>query len=173
VAKHQKLLGVEAADYGLIFAGDFNETEEGAVCKCLTDGGLNGDFRLPSLPDTEITKKDFTHEFALEDLYAAGSLPWCSRPATFCAPPEATAAWGDTPIFAAVDFIFYSYGTLRPIAIREPFSAEQLEATASIGIPSPWHFSDHVPIGGIFEFVTDGNDSSSPPEIIQKRLEVV
>lgn len=153
IQRNQQALKVDPAECAVAFAGDFNETDEGAVCHCLRNGGIMQNFRTPSLPDVEITKVDFSHDFQLSDLYSSGSLPWSVRPDTFCAPPEVTAAWGNTPSFGAVDFIFYSRRTLQPIAIREPFSAEQVKATASIGIPAAWHFSDHVPIGAIFKFV--------------------
>jgi mRNA deadenylase 3'-5' endonuclease subunit Ccr4 len=167
IARHQKSVGVDPSKCLLVFAGDFNEAEDGAVYECLSKGGLQTSFRDPSLANTEITKTDFTHAFHLSDLYAARSSPWPTRPATFCAPPEVDSSWGDTPSFGAVDFIFYSHCTLQPVAIREPFSAEQLDATSGVGIPSAWHFSDHVPVGGIFEFV------SGMTNVDGDRLEIV
>jgi mRNA deadenylase 3'-5' endonuclease subunit Ccr4 len=161
IARHQKTLDADPRTCALVFAGDFNETEDGAVCKCLATGGLQKEFRVPNMPDQEITKTDFVHTFDLRDLYSNDAKHWPHRPATFCAPPEESAAWGDTAAFAAVDFAFYSHRALRPVAIRQPFSHEQSEATTGVGIPSKWHFSDHVPIGGIFEFSDETTSHSS------------
>lgn len=42
--------------------------------------------------------------------------------------------------------------SLIPVAIRRPLTPEQQAATATQGIPAEWHFSDHVPVGGVFRF---------------------
>eukprot|EP00747_Dinoflagellata_sp_TGD_P024382 gnl/TRDRNA2_/TRDRNA2_130514_c0_seq1.p1 gnl/TRDRNA2_/TRDRNA2_130514_c0~~gnl/TRDRNA2_/TRDRNA2_130514_c0_seq1.p1 ORF type:complete len:386 (+),score=52.91 gnl/TRDRNA2_/TRDRNA2_130514_c0_seq1:84-1241(+) len=167
--KNCKEQGTDPASCALVFAGDFNEVEDSAVSYCLRTGGLTRSFRNPGYPEDELTKADYKHEFKLSDLYASGGatgLP--DRPATFCAPPEADSAWGLTPTFCAIDHVFYSHGALRPVAVRLPFTAEQVRATEGIGIPSEWHFSDHVPIGGIFEFVSgsDGAPQNSAVEMI-------
>lgn len=158
IARHQKTVNVDPQSCMLFFAGDFNETENDAVCQCLSSGGLQKEFRASSLPDVEITKTDFNHPFALSDLYSSESMQWTNRPATFCAPPEDSAAWGNSTAFAAVDFLYYSHRTMRPVGVRQPFSLEQLKATEGVGIPSAWHFSDHVPMGGVFEFRDDSTD---------------
>lgn len=167
VARHQKSAGVDPTACALVFAGDFNEGDDGAVCKCLVEGGLPKGFRVPSLPEEEITKADFAHPFRLTDLYALAPCRkrWPSRPATLCPPPEESAAWGNSVSFGAVDFMFYSHSALQPVAVREPFSQEQLEATAVNGIPCLWHFSDHVPIGGVFNFVDNGERSVNGAEV--------
>lgn len=165
IARHQKTVAADPNTCALVFAGDFNESDDGAVCKCLASGGLQKEFRVPSLPDVEITKTDFRHPFGLSDLYSSDAKRWPHRPATFCAPPEESAAWGDTAAFAAVDFVYYSHRALQPVAIREPFSPEQSKATEGIGIPSKWHFSDHVPIGGIFEFSDEARASASTTSV--------
>ena len=46
---------------------------------------------------------------------------------------------------------FYSCKTLSPVAVRAPFTPEQQEATIEGSIPAEWHFSDHVPLGGVFQ----------------------
>lgn len=149
----------------LIFAGDFNEAADGAVCHLLRTGSIDKDFRAPNLPEAELTKADYNHNFALSDLY--GSMN--TRPPTFCAPPEETAAWGSEVNFGSVDFVFYSRESLRPVAIREPFTPEQRHMTCGVGIPSAWHFSDHVPVGGVLEFVMDDDETvmeTAAPAII-------
>mmetsp|Transcript_112929 Transcript_112929/g.319506 ORF Transcript_112929/g.319506 Transcript_112929/m.319506 type:complete len:440 (-) Transcript_112929:26-1345(-) len=141
-----------------IFAGDFNETEDSAVCHCLREGGLARGYRAPGLPDEELTSSDYAHAFDLADLYGTAS----NRPPTFCAPAEESAAWGSSPTFAAVDFVFYSRGALRPVAVRRAFTEAQRRATEGVGIPAEWHPSDHVPIGGVFEFIGDNGAGESP-----------
>lgn len=37
------------------------------------------------------------------------------------------------------------------MAVRAPLTVEQYEATIERSIPAEWHFSDHVPVGGIFQ----------------------
>lgn len=54
---------------------------------------------------------------------------------------------------------FYTDKTLSPVAVRAPFTPEQEEATLERSIPAEWHFSDHVPIGGIFQL--SGTQSQS------------
>eukprot|EP00928_Gymnodinium_smaydae_P058803 TRINITY_DN41_c1_g1_i1.p1 TRINITY_DN41_c1_g1~~TRINITY_DN41_c1_g1_i1.p1 ORF type:complete len:369 (+),score=61.18 TRINITY_DN41_c1_g1_i1:96-1202(+) len=142
----------------LVFAGDFNEDESGAVCHLLNNGHLSREFRSPGYPDTELTKSEIRHSFELKSLYEGRSQP------TFCAPPcETQPSFG----FASVDFLFYSYRSMRPTAIRKPFTLEQAERTCSktsrVGIPAAWHFSDHVPIGGIFEFSDEGSSPQQAP----------
>lgn len=46
---------------------------------------------------------------------------------------------------------FYTCNTLSPVAVRAPLTGEQYEATIERSIPAEWHFSDHVPVGGIFQ----------------------
>jgi len=153
IRKHQRQQGIEPASCALIFAGDFNEGEDGAVCHCLRDGALSSSFRHPAYPEVEVIKEDFKHDFQLSDLYAPISASLgARRPPTFCAPEEETG-----PAFAAIDFVFYSHGSLLPTAVRLPFTEEQLRATDGVGVPSAWHFSDHVPIGGVFRFVACGS----------------
>merc|ERR1712242_23394 len=123
----------------LIFAGDFNEEERGAVCRLLSEGQLSKSFRSPDFPDAELTKTDITHSFELKNLYQGRKQP------TFCAPPcETQPTFG----FAVVDFIFYSQRSLRPVAIRQSFTMEQAAATCSdthrVGIPAVWHFSSRA-----------------------------
>mmetsp|Transcript_29412 Transcript_29412/g.84172 ORF Transcript_29412/g.84172 Transcript_29412/m.84172 type:complete len:393 (-) Transcript_29412:137-1315(-) len=164
IQRHQKQCKVDPGACTLVFAGDFNETEDGVICHCLGTGGLGKDFRLPQMPDREFTKADYSHGFKLSDLYAADGRSFCQRPPTFCAPAEESSAWGMTPSFAAVDFMFYTHDTLRPAAVRLPFTEEQKTATEGCGIPSEWHGSDHVPIGGVFDLIAEGtNGSSSQP----------
>lgn len=167
IKRNQTEQKVSPESCAVVIAGDFNETDDGAVCHCLANGGLSKAFRVTSLPEVEITKTDFNHSFCLGDLYAAAATPWQRRPDTFCAPPEATSAWGASPCPAAVDFVFYSQDSLRPVAIREPFSADQYQAATNEGIPSTWHFSDHVPIGGIFELVPQGQDGAAKGSAIK------
>merc|ERR1712232_405332 len=138
----------------LVFAGDFNEDDNGAVCHLLREGQLSESFRSPEYPDTSMTKNDINHGFMLKNLYEGRNQP------TFCAPPcETQSTFG----FATVDFMFYSHRSMRPVAIRETFTTEQAKITcsdtSSMGIPAVWHFSDHVPIGGVFEFALDTNSS--------------
>jgi mRNA deadenylase 3'-5' endonuclease subunit Ccr4 len=142
----------------LVFAGDFNEDERGAVCHLLSKGQLSNSFRSPDYPDMELTKSDISHNFALRNLYEGRNQ------ATFCAPPCVTQP---TFGFAIVDFLFYSQKSLRPLAMRESFTAEQTKMTCSntsrVGIPAVWHFSDHVPIGGIFEFASNCSSPQGAP----------
>lgn len=158
--KHQKEQQLESSKCALVIAGDFNETEDGAVCHCLHSGGLRRDFRLPRLPEQELLKDDYEHGFKLADLYSSEASALGERPPTFCAPADETCEWKAKPTFAAVDFIFYTSSTLRPVAVRRPFTEEQMAATEGQGIPSEWHFSDHVPIGGVFDLVSDSSDGS-------------
>eukprot|EP00930_Biecheleria_cincta_P037800 TRINITY_DN25979_c0_g1_i1.p1 TRINITY_DN25979_c0_g1~~TRINITY_DN25979_c0_g1_i1.p1 ORF type:complete len:405 (+),score=76.28 TRINITY_DN25979_c0_g1_i1:48-1217(+) len=151
VRKDQQERCTDSEKAALIFAGDFNEEANGAVCHLLHTGSIESCFRVPGLPETELTKADYSHNFALSDIYGSMS----DRPPTFCAPPEASAAWGSQVHFASVDFVFYSRESLRPVAVREPFTPEQTNMTRSVGIPSAWHFSDHVPIGGVLDFITN------------------
>jgi len=157
---------VDPATCGLVFAGDFNETEDAAVGYCLRNGGLPSSFRAPGLPEEELTKQDYVHSFDMDDLYAREG----SRHATFCAPAgevrrRGSIACDSTPTFAAIDFVFHSRN-LRPTAARLPFTDAQLRATASAGIPSEWHFSDHVPLGGVFELVSEeGRGASAGPAV--------
>lgn len=134
-------------DCCVVFAGDFNCDDQSAVCHMLRTGGLSTSFRDPWAPEAELTKADLTHEFLLRDLYEPagprGRLP------TFCCPASKR--------FAAIDFMFYSPGTLRPVALRQPFTEEQAAATEGIGVPSEWHCSDHVPLGGVLAF-RDGDE---------------
>jgi len=153
LARHQAASGIDPTACSMVFAGDFNETEDGAVCRCLGSGGLPKDFRAPQFPEVEISKSDFAHPFGLSDLYAQGRGPWPRRPPTLCAPLDEGCGARAADAFTAIDFVFYSHRTLLPVAVRQPFSTEQVEATLGIGIPSAWHFSDHVPVGGIFKFV--------------------
>lgn len=162
IQRHQKQCGTGPGHSSLIFAGDFNEAAHGAVCHLLRRGLLEQSFRAPGLPDVQLTQADYSHGFCLSDLYGCADI----RPATFCAPPEESAAWGSQVDFASVDFMFYSHGSLRPVAIREPFTLEQLEETRGGGIPSEWHFSDHVPIGGVFELIAQSNVSASVPTMM-------
>lgn len=155
--KAQKESGQSVDDSAVIFAGDFNETDSSAVCSFLRTGQLPATFRNPGYPDDEVIKTDAAHDFAFRDLYA--SCDSC-RPPTFCAPPDDNLEWGVNALFSAVDFVFYSHGCLRPVALREPFTAAQVAATTGKGIPSAWHFSDHVPIGGVFEFGAENGDSN-------------
>jgi len=153
--KDQKQRGVEPATCALVFAGDFNEGQDGAVCHCLRTGGLNTSFRAPQLPYEELTKADYSHEFELTDLYGDDAV--ASRPPTFRAPGSP---------FVAIDFVFFSHASLQPVALRRPFTDAQLEAAASGGIPSQWHFSDHVPVGGVFKFASpDDTDATMPNHV--------
>ncbi|CAE7331119.1 CCR4 [Symbiodinium natans] len=131
----------------LIFAGDFNCEEDSAVCHLLSSGALSKDFRDPWAPDKELLKADFSHEWALRDLYGevCGSL-LKQRPVTFCSPNDA----GGAPLAACVDFVFYSHLSLRPTAVRLPLDEAQEEAARARAIPADWHISDHVPLGGVF-----------------------
>jgi len=144
----------------LFFAGDFNEEETGAVCQLLGEGRLSASFRSPSYPESQLTKSDISHSFAMKNLYHGRYLP------TFCALPCVTQP---TFGFALVDFLFYSHTSLRPMALREPFTVEQARLTCSdtsrVSIPATWHFSDHVPIGGVFEFAADSNGPQEVPLI--------
>jgi len=171
VGRHQKTLGADPATTAFVVAGDFNETaEEGAVCHCLSNGGLQKSFRSPAFPDLELTKQDFTHGFEMADLYVPGWQPgdacaFPQRPSTFCAPvgPNEEQAEG----FSAIDFVFFSRGALRPSAVRRPFTEEQRREAAATGIPAAWHISDHVPIGGTFRFLCiEGGVAAAAPRIV-------
>lgn len=135
---------LKPADCVVVFAGDFNGEEDSAVCHFLSSGCLRKDFRDPWVPDKELVKADISHEFQLVDLYANQKR----RPPTFCAPND----HGGRPSARAIDFFFFSPGHLRPVSLRQPFDEAQLAAACSEGIPSDWHISDHVPIGGVFAF---------------------
>jgi len=154
IRKHQKQQCIDPASSALIFAGDFNESEDGAVFQCLQDGGLSKDFRPPDFPDKEVTKDDYKHEFQMSDLYSSGTAAaGAERPPTFCAPEDHR--------YVAIDFVFYTHNTLRPAAVRRPFTDEQAKVTTGVGIPAAWHFSDHVPVGGVFRLVSAGDDSDA------------
>ena len=57
-----------------------------------------------------------------------------------------------TPAFFSLGVSrFYTCNTLSPVAVRAPLTVEQYEATIERSIPAEWHFSDHVPVGGIFQ----------------------
>ena len=144
IQKDQEKRNVDPEACALVFAGDFNGPEGSASCECLRSGGLLKDFRDPWAPNAELEPADYTHDFKLSDLYASG---FANRPPTFAAPPERGPAH-----FTAIDFMFYSHRTLRPVAVRVPFTKAQATAAQQSGIPCAWHLSDHVPIGGIFEF---------------------
>lgn len=148
IRKNQRQQGFDPSSSAVIFAGDFNEGDEGAVCRALLDGGLSTAFRHPSFPDVEVVKDDYAHEFLMSDLYVHGVSGEAGRPATFCAPAEDAG-----PGFAAIDFVFFTHNTLQPTAVRTPFTEEQMRATTGVYIPAPWHFSDHVPVGGVFQFL--------------------
>jgi len=163
VQKDQKEHGTDSEKVAMIFAGDFNEEADGAVCHLLQTGSIEKCFRAPGLPEAEVTKADYSHNFALSDLYGF----MANRPHTFCAPPEESAAWGSQVHFASVDFVFYSRESLRPVAVREPFTPQQTDMTSSVGIPSAWHFSDHVPIGGVLEFImNDETPKEAAPAVV-------
>jgi mRNA deadenylase 3'-5' endonuclease subunit Ccr4 len=156
----QKAFGLDNNKGTLVFAGDFNEEETGAVCHLLRSGHLDTSFRAPGLPDTELTKTNCSHGFGLSELYASSA----TRPSTFCAPPESASE--PQEISSSIDFMFYSHAALRPVAVREPITVEQAHAMRGIGIPSEWHISDHVPIGGVFDFVSDGDVSPIAPAMV-------
>jgi mRNA deadenylase 3'-5' endonuclease subunit Ccr4 len=141
MAKDQKT-GIK--NQSVVIAGDFNEGITGPICELLRAGCLIRE-----------DGSTITHPFEFGGVYGEHSPP-----PSFCAPPQIPdgslrsdpEAWnrpGDDP-FGCIDFIYYTRNSLEPVAVRQPFTAEQVKATHGVGIPSEWHPSDHVPIGAIF-----------------------
>lgn len=131
--RRMRVDGVAPDECSLIFAGDFNEGPDGAVCASLRSG--------------EEVEGTCRHPFKLSDAYGAGGAFGLERPPSFCAPADPDVG---PAAFAAVDFLFYTAATLRLAAVRRPFTEAQARATEGLGVPSQWHFSDHVPLGGSF-----------------------
>ncbi|CAJ1409429.1 unnamed protein product [Effrenium voratum] len=137
IRRHQQQSGF--LDSALIFAGDFNEDETGAVCQSLK-------------------RPEDAEGFRLSDLYASHGKRGLrgARPPTFAAPGSE---------LRAIDFVFYSEH-LVPRAIRAPFTAEQLAAAAKDAIPADWHFSDHVPLGATFAWRNEETASGAESAVV-------
>ena len=136
IRKHQEQSGFDPLNCAMVFAGDFNEDESGPIVRSLDL--KPGD----TVDETEL----FAHGLHLADLYDPKLGPFSQRPPTFGAP----LASGKAKL-RAIDFVFYTCNTLSPVAVRAPLTVEQYEATIERSIPAEWHFSDHVPVGGIFQ----------------------
>ncbi|CAK8997123.1 Hypothetical protein (Fragment) [Durusdinium trenchii] len=144
------LCALKCYDQAVIFAGDFNEDDSGPVVRSLASKRDKDDKDFEELVD---------HGFGLADLY---SERFEARPPTFGAPPTR----GTETKLRAIDFMFYTPRALRPVAIRAPFTPEQQQATIEHSIPAQWHFSDHVPLGGIFELTDLAKDHPEDAAIV-------
>ncbi|CAK9117246.1 unnamed protein product [Durusdinium trenchii] len=150
IQKDQKQRGLDPTTCAVIFAGDFNEDDSGPVVRSLASKRDKDDKDFEELVD---------HGFGLADLY---SERFEARPPTFGAPPTR----GTETKLRAIDFMFYTPRALRPVAIRAPFTPEQQQATIEHSIPAQWHFSDHVPLGGIFELTDLAKDHPEDAAIV-------
>eukprot|EP00435_Cladocopium_sp_Y103_P069901 s206_g34.t1 len=141
IRKHQEQSGFDASRCAMVFTGDFNEDESGPVARSLAL--KPGDREAEAAEACEFELVD--HGLHLADLYDPKTGPFSLRPPTFGAPTS-----GKTKL-RAIDFMFYTCKTLTPVAVRAPFTPEQEEATLERSIPAEWHFSDHVPLGAVFQ----------------------
>jgi len=154
IRKHQEQSGFDASRCAMVFTGDFNEDEGGPVARSLAL--KPGDRVEAEAGEFEL----IDHGLYLADIYDPNTGPFSLRPPTFGAPPTS----GKTKL-RAIDFMFYTCKTLSPVAVRAPFTPEQEEATLERSIPAEWHFSDHVPLGAVFQ-VSTSEDSQEKVMIV-------
>lgn len=131
---------LKVEDCAVVFAGDFNGPPASASCEFLRHGELPEGFQDPWAPEESMAAA--SHDFRFDDLYEDSKK---KRPPTFCSPETTSGP-------CCIDYVFYTPGLLSPVAVRLPFTEEQLKAAAAVGIPSEWHPSDHVPLGGVLRF---------------------
>lgn len=146
VSKEQKKAGHDNGNSSLVFCGDFNGPPDGGVCHCLRTGAMCPDFRDPWAPEEPLVKERFEIPHRLRDLYEDAGWP-----ATFLV-NEPTS----------IDFLFYTPSRLRAVGRRRPFTDEQFEVARREKLPCAFHVSDHVPIGGVFEFAEKGDEIPEP-----------
>uniref|UniRef100_A0A7S0CTS6 Endonuclease/exonuclease/phosphatase domain-containing protein n=2 Tax=Amorphochlora amoebiformis TaxID=1561963 RepID=A0A7S0CTS6_9EUKA len=115
----------------LILCGDFNSEVDSAVYKLLSERYLRTDH--PILKDSNAQKmlsyyQSFDHTLPLESAYAA------------IGEPKYTNYTGH--YIGTLDYIWYSNGTLRPVAILEIDDEKHLKKQTAL--PSPQYPSDHI-----------------------------
>ena len=130
-----------AAGQPVVVCGDFNHPLHGTIAEYLLQGSLAAG-ATDGPQDTVVTSKDLQHDFGLCSAYPAGraglGLPTIvDRP-------------GDC---ATIDHVLYSSASLRCTGFLEPAAPDQLQAHLQTGLPSSAHSSDHLPVGGTFQFL--------------------
>jgi len=131
--------------------GDFNSLPESGVLQFLLDSkipthhpdfkdlaydGFMSRFSQAVSPGSGHDSSQLIHRFAIKRAYQNEHLPFTNYTYDFK---------------GILDYIFYSYETLAPVALLGPVSKEWFDEYRVIGCPNPHHPSDHVPLLCEFE----------------------
>ncbi|KAI0049872.1 hypothetical protein FA95DRAFT_1488266 [Auriscalpium vulgare] len=121
----------DAKQIPLIVAGDYNSVPEEAVYDFMANGYCPPDHAdFMSHQYGRYTSEGIRHRFGLKSAYAgAGELPLTNF----------------TPSYqGAIDYIWYSTGTLTPVGVLGEVDKGYLKN--AVGFPDPHHPSDHISI---------------------------
>lgn len=134
-----------------LLCGDFNSLPDSGVLQFLLDSkipthhpdfkdlaydGFMSRFSQAVSPGSGHDSSQLIHRFAIKRAYQNGHLPFTNYTYDFK---------------GILDYIFYSYETLQPLALLGPVSKEWFEEYRVIGCPNPHYPSDHVPLLCEFE----------------------
>lgn len=134
-----------------LLCGDFNSLPDSGVLQFLLDSkipthhpdfkdlaydGFMSRFSQAVSPGSGHDSSQLIHRFAIKRAYQNEHLPFTNYTYDFK---------------GILDYIYYSYETLQPLALLGPVSKEWFEEYRVIGCPNPHYPSDHVPLLCEFE----------------------
>lgn len=152
-------------DVGLVVCGDFNSEPHSAVYEYMVEGSINNPRPeldnldgVPILPETH----NISHSIELASVMqtATGSEP---------AFTNFTAQFR-----GCLDYIYYTPGRFRVMAVSAVPDASELQADSGAGLPSATYPSDHVMLCTDIAFAVSGSGAiSRPPQRKQSMLQMM
>jgi CCR4-NOT transcription complex subunit 6 len=142
---------VSTRDLALMICGDFNSEPQSAVYDFIMNGNLSGESHPELFADDSIRILPDPHDI-LHDMDLGSAM---------------NAALGYEPAFTnytakfkgTLDYIFFSPGRLRILAVTAPPDEHDVQAVAGEGLPCPCYPSDHILLCCDVAMITSGTGS--------------